>query len=185
MYLEEHLIQEQIEIIKTWENIWGLIIPEENIIYNSFWSKVKAFERSLYHWDDWVEAARVFKKEIYEEIWWYNTKLISWEDWDLSDRVREKYKIKRTKAKVLHDEGKVELIPLLKKKLYYGEKFINYRKNNSFKKTGSKIFYLRKSFYTQSKQYINHPILFIWMFVLLHATLLFFWIWYIKWKLKQ
>ena len=119
MYLEENLIEEAVNIIHTSNDIWALIVPEENIIYHSFWSKVKAFERSLYNGDNSVEAARIFKKEVYEALWWYNKKMISWEDWDLSDRVREKYKIKRTKTKVLHDEGKVELISLLKKKMYY------------------------------------------------------------------
>jgi len=182
MYPEKNLIEEAVKIINWSNDIWALIVPEENIVYNSFWSKVKAFERSLYNGDDSIEAARIFRKEVYEKLWWYNEKMISWEDWDLSDRVKEKYKIKRTKTKILHDEGKVDLITLLKKKMYYWKNFRLYRKHNSLQKTGSKIFYLRKSFYIHWKEYIKHPVLFIWMLVMIHLTILFFWIWYIKWR---
>ena len=185
MYLEEKLIWEAVKLIEKNKEIWAIIVPEENIIYNSFWSKVKAFERSLYNWDDKVEAARIFKKEVYNEIWWYNIELISWEDWDLSDRVREKNKTDRIKSKVKHDEWEVKIIELLKKKFYYWEKFTIYSKNNWIKQAWSKIFYLRKSFYTNYKKYLKNPILFIWMFIMLNLTILFFWVWYIKWKLKK
>jgi hypothetical protein len=44
-----------------------LIVGEENVQGNGYWTQVKAFERSFYRNDDQVEAARVFCKKIYDQ----------------------------------------------------------------------------------------------------------------------
>ncbi len=185
MYIPKDLVEEVVNIMEKNKSIGSLIIPEENIAYDWFWSKVRAFEKTFYDWDDGIESPRVFRKEVYKKVWWYNKKLISGEDWDLSNRVREMSKISRTKKKLLHDEWDIRLIELMKKKFYYWEEFVNYTKYNSFKNTLNKPFFMRKCFYTKYKMYFKKPILTFWLFTMLKLTLLSFWAWYIKWKLRK
>ncbi len=182
MYLENGLIDEIVQILEKHTQIKALIVPEINIWGHGYWSRVKAFERSLYHGDDDVEAARVFRRSLYEKLWGYNKKLVSWEDWDLSDRAREFSDIYRTKKRVEHDEWEIDLIQLLKKKFYYWSKIPLYIKENSSKKTWNKIYFFRKSFYKNWRSYIRHPLLFIWFFIMINLSLFSFTLWFLSWK---
>jgi hypothetical protein len=73
-----------------------------------------------------MEAARFFKKDIYESVDGYNESMVSGEDWDLSQRIEAKGKIGRINSLIKHNEGELKLLTTLKKKFYYAKQFAKY-----------------------------------------------------------
>lgn len=71
---------------------------------------------------------------------------------------------------IVHDEGKVTLLGLMKKKYYYAKKVSAYLKKHSFKITGGQIIYiLRPAFYRNWKRLLNSPMLSCGMILMLVA----------------
>jgi len=143
----------------------AVIIPEES--YGAgFWAKCKNLERSYYHGVDWIEAARFFDKKIFSEVGGFDKKLISGEDWDFSERVKQKSPIVRIESLIYHNEGNLTLYQTLQKKYYYSTKFSSYMKKNhdTINKTKQVNPIIRyKLFFSDYKKIISHPIVFIGM----------------------
>ena len=103
--------------------------------------------------------ANFFDKDVFWEMGGYDENLTGPEDWDLPHRIKKKYKIGRIKSKVVHDEGKVTLFGLMKKKYYYAQQLPNYLKKHSIKLTIMQIIYLlRPAFYKNWRKLIRNPV---------------------------
>lgn len=157
MELPSRTIAECIDVITNNQETGGIIIPEISV-GTTFWAKAKALERSSYIGDVSVEAARFFPKQIFFEIGEYNTNLISGEDWDLSQRVRERYPIRRIHIKVIHHEGKLRLKGILKKKYYYAQHIRRYFQEHPKTKQQKNILF-RKAYFKNWKNFAKHPII--------------------------
>lgn len=179
MYMSESIIEEAVLWFLKNAEIWAFIVPEDNKEWKYYWTKVKAYERSFYDWDDTIEAARIFRRDVYKNIWGYNEKMISWEDWDLSERVKSKYLIKRVKWRVIHDEWEIVLTKLLYKKYYYGKHFTWYVDNNKWTSIINKIYFLRPSFYKNIFKTSNKMHLIPWLIIMLTFELFAWWVWFI------
>jgi glycosyltransferase involved in cell wall biosynthesis len=107
----------------------GIVIPEESF-GEGWWAHCKRLERSFYLGVEWMEAARFFRKNSYEEVGGYNERMVSGEDWDLSQRIRRLGKIGRINNFIFHNEGKISLIQTIRKKYYYAQKFASYVSSN-------------------------------------------------------
>lgn len=129
MVLAPEVIGECVEKISQDPETKALVIPEESF-GKGFWAQCKKLERSFYVGVEWMEAARFFDKKVYVELGGYDEDLVSGEDWDLSQRVKSKYKISRIKSYIHHNEGQLKLIGLLKKKIYYAGLIRNYTSKN-------------------------------------------------------
>jgi glycosyltransferase involved in cell wall biosynthesis len=104
----------------------GIIVPEVSV-GNGFWAKCKALEKSLYVGNDLIEAARFFRKSVFESLGGYDLDLEAGEDWDLSQRIRKSgYRIGRIEATIKHDEGRLSLVRTMQKKGYYGKTLKRY-----------------------------------------------------------
>lgn len=118
IYFHLDSVRECVELIEN-NDCQAVILPEKSI-GEGFWTKVKAFERSFYVGNDYIEAARFFDKDIYDKIGGYDELLTGPEDWDLTVRFRKAgYKICRTKNFLEHDEGRLSFFGSTKKKKYY------------------------------------------------------------------
>lgn len=140
MELSKHVISACVKAISTNQRIKALIIPEESF-GEGFWSQCKKLERSFYSGIDWQEAARFFDKKIYEELGGYDEEQTGSEDYDLPSRLEYKYgkeSIARIKALIYHNEQKLSLIRVCKKKLYYAETLRAYVNKDSNKSRFSK-----------------------------------------------
>jgi glycosyltransferase involved in cell wall biosynthesis len=142
----------QAESHKVNKVLGGIIIPEESF-GDGFWAKCKALERSFYIDVDWIEAARFFLKDIFNEFRGFDEKLIGGEDWDLSQRVKSKYESSRIDSFIKHNEGRLSLVFLLKKKMYYGTKLGGY----SVKEANSKYFKSQSSIIKRYKLFFSYP----------------------------
>ncbi|MCX6759632.1 MAG: glycosyltransferase [Candidatus Nealsonbacteria bacterium] len=165
MELNENVIESCVKKTKSLENIAGIIIPEESFGIG-FWAQCKKLERSFYVGVDWMEAARFFDKNIFEEVSGYDENMVSGEDWDLSQRIEKEGKIGRINDFIYHNEGKIGLFKIIKKKFYYAGEFTNYAGKNKdskrFKKQ-TRIFSRYKLFFSQPKKLFKNPIIGIGM----------------------
>lgn len=153
------------------QKLGGIVIPEKSQGLG-FWAKVKAYERSFYEGDNTVEAARFYKREAFEKTQGFDEKLTGPEDWDLSDRVRRVYRIARIKSYILHNEGRLSLVKILKKKYYYAKSARAYLSKNKKGAVSAKtIPLLRPVFYRNPSKIISRPILFCAMIFLLSLEL--------------
>lgn len=164
MVLSKNVVKSCVDKMINME-IFGLIIPEESF-GEGLWAQCKKLERSFYVGIKWMEAARFFRKDIYEKLGGYNEKMVSGEDWDLSQRVESTGKIDRIDDYIYHDEGRVSFWKLMKKKYYYGKEFVNYLENNkesTNKDSQTGVIDRYKLFFADSKKLFKNPFLGILM----------------------
>lgn len=162
---------ESYKVSKVNKVLGGVVIPEESF-GEGFWAKCKALERSFYVGVDWMEAARFFSIKVFNEFKGYDEELISGEDWDLDQRVKEKYKILRINSFISHNEGKLSLGNLFMKKMYYASKIKNYLlKNKKYSKKQASMFKRYVLFLSIPEKIIHNPI--VWFGMLFMKTVEF------------
>jgi glycosyltransferase involved in cell wall biosynthesis len=118
------VVDECVEKIR--EGYDGVIIPELSV-GEGFWARCKTLEKACYIGDDTIEAARLFKKNVFERIFGYDSELEAGEDWDLNQRIRKAgYRIGRIDAFIIHKEGRLSLRETMLSKHYYGRTLEHY-----------------------------------------------------------
>lgn len=162
MVLTQNVVKECVEKIRSDKRVAAVVIPEKSIGF-SFWEKVKGFERSFYNekGDIFTDAARFFKKEVFEKVGRYDEKITGPEDWDLPETVLEKgYLIKRIMFPIYHYERIMSIWSLARKKYYYALKSGRYLKRHKISIISPKtIYFLRPVFYKNWRKLLRHPIL--------------------------
>ncbi|MBI4136928.1 glycosyltransferase [Candidatus Roizmanbacteria bacterium] len=166
MILRKEIVSSSLSRIQK-DKVGGIIIPEKSF-GQGFWTRVKAFERTFYVGDDSIEAARFFSKKVFNNAGGFDETISGPEDWDLSDRIRKEYGLSRIAEYIDHNEGRLSLTGLMKKKYYYGLQTHRYMKKNSLSPASSKIFFfLRSSYYRSPQKIIKHPFMYGMMFFML------------------
>lgn len=161
MELTKKVVKECVEKIGGYK---GIIIPEKSF-GKGFWAKCKALERSFYLGIDWIEAARFFNREVFEEFKGYDESQTGTEDYDLPQRIKEKYgnkSIGRINSFILHNEGNLSLLYILKKKYYYAKTanvYATKRSNKEYFLKQSSIIERYKLFFSHPKKLFKNPIL--------------------------
>ena len=138
----------------------ALYIPEV-ILGNSYWSKVRRFERSFYD-GTVIDCARFVKKDIFEQTGGFDLNMTGPEDWDFDKKVRkigsvevlDKYDFEAIDKKILDirywilgEEGLKKLINLTKDPIiFHNEAGFNLKKYLAKKKYYAKSFdtYIKK-----------------------------------------
>lgn len=140
MELSEEVLGDCVKEMQTNDSIVGLIIPEESF-GEGFWTRCKKLERSFYVGLDWMEAARFFSRKVFEEMGGYDEKNTGTEDYDLPQRIKERYgqgSVGRTGSFIFHNEGRVNLLKTCQKKFYYAKKLDQYKKISANEKNYKK-----------------------------------------------
>ena len=97
----------------------GVVVPEHSF-GEGFWADVRKFERSFYQGSETVEAARIFRRDVFEEVGGFDEAMApGGEDWDLTMRVRKVAVVTRISAAIAHDEGRPTFWNACAKKAYY------------------------------------------------------------------
>ncbi|MGH7922560.1 MAG: glycosyltransferase family 2 protein [Candidatus Dormibacteraceae bacterium] len=124
MELDPTVAEEAVALIDA--GAGGVIVPEYTD-GTGFWVGVRRLERSFYDGDDGVEAARIFKRQLLDEVGGFDETMSPGpEDWDLSNRVRLVLRIDRTMARIRHDEGSIRYLEACRKKAYYAQGLRSY-----------------------------------------------------------
>lgn len=100
----------------------ALVIPEVDI-GTSYWARVRGFERGFYEGAWWLKAARCYRKDQFLQIGGFDVGLIGPEDWDLDERIRSFGTVREISASIEHDERRIDLGGLMKKKSHYALSF--------------------------------------------------------------
>ena len=137
----------------------AIMVPEESV-GEGFWNKCVILERSCYVGDDDMEAARFFKKTIFNKLNGFDENLVaSGDDLDLNQRTRRKgFKIGRIHSFIIHHEGPRDPLSTIKKWRYYGRNMVKYYAKNP-KEAALQYLPLRRSWIKNWRKLINHPIL--------------------------
>ena len=170
MKLNKNVVEQCVKVAQKDSSIGGVIIPEISVS-QTFWEKVKAFERSFYNesGDKTTDAARFFSRKAYDMVGGYDETITGPEDWDLPEMISQKgYSIVRIKQPIYHYEHIPSYFSIIKKKYYYGINAHRYLSKHHISALSSKtIYFFRPVFYRQWKKLIKNPILGIGMIVLL------------------
>lgn len=156
MELGNDVISECVSVAEE-ENIKGIIIPEESK-GEGFWAQSRKLEKRCYLGDDQIEAARFFEKKSFWEVGGWDEEMISGEDWDLTNRFRRKFAVGRIKVKIIHNEGRLSLAGVAKKKFYYASKAGVYLKRYPLKMGDLIFFIIRPAYLRNWKLLLSDPI---------------------------
>ncbi len=175
MELSKDVVRECIRLVQSSKRIGAITILEKSIA-NSFWEKVKAFERSFYNdkGDETTDAARFFPIRVFDLAGGYDESITGPEDWDLTDRIKKMgYKVDLTAELIFHHERISSVLDLAKKKFYYGLKSHRYLSKHNMSLISPKtIYFLRPVFYKGFDRLLKHPILSIGMFIMLSLEII-------------
>jgi len=141
------------------KNVGGVIIPERSI-GNSFWVKVRDFERSFYNGTE-IESARFFKASLVKRVGGFDEDMVFFEESTLPQKIeRLGYNVKvRINSEILHYEENFSLFKWLKKKYYYGKTAFTYRKKyRKYANKQTSLFY-RFSIFLSNKKFYSKPML--------------------------
>lgn len=127
MVLSPDVVREVVERIA--KGAGGVIVPEITV-GEGYWARVRAFERAFYLGSDSIEAARFFRRDLFELVGGFDEDLTGAEDWDVSEKVRKLARIDRIEAHITHLEGRVTFLGACRKKAYYAEGVRLYVKKN-------------------------------------------------------
>lgn len=143
----------------------ALVIPEKSF-GEGFWAKCKAFEREFYLRDEDIEAARFFKKSIFQKFGGYDTKITGPEDWDLPLRMKKAgVKIGRVNDFILHNERKFSPWKSAKKKFYYALHSKEYLKRHPEMILTQGNLFFRPNFYKNLDKLLEDPLVTFGFFV--------------------
>jgi hypothetical protein len=116
MVLDKGLLEDIALGMKRYD---ALVIPERGG-GSGFMAGCKALEKSCYVGDEAVECARVVSRKAFSAVGGYDPELLLAEDRDFHQRIKEKFRVGRTTAGVLHDESQLSLLSDMRKSYAYG-----------------------------------------------------------------
>jgi len=171
MSIDEELIEDCVNIMeKALDKAGWVCIPVVDI-WNSFWVKVIAFERSFYKNTN-IEAARFLRKDLVEKVWWYKD-IIFYEEFIVPQEIAKLwYNVKlHTKYNIYHNYWDFTFIWNLKKKFYYGKSLDEYKKKVKeiwIEETWEWQMWVinRYMIFLKNKRFYKRPILALWVLVL-------------------
>ncbi|HSX24615.1 MAG TPA: glycosyltransferase family A protein [Candidatus Andersenbacteria bacterium] len=164
MELAPHLISECVGIATYDHQIKAIVIPEESF-GTTFWAKCKQFERSCYISTSWLHAARFYKRSAFDYIQGFDPNLIGGEDFDIQTKTIQAFtnsSIGYSTEKILHNEGSLTLVKLLKKKYYYGTTLYPYHHSRDKKhfRLQANPLYRMMLFFKHPLFMLQHPVIF-------------------------
>jgi glycosyltransferase involved in cell wall biosynthesis len=128
MEFTSNVIAECVNLIRCDSHIGGIVVPERSV-GNSFWVKVRDFERSFYAGSP-VESARFFPADVVKKVGGFEENIIFYEESTLPRRIQDKgYDVlARINSVILHHEENFSLCTWLRKKFRYGKTVQMYKR---------------------------------------------------------
>lgn len=135
----------------------AVVIPEESF-GEGIWARAKALERRCYLGDDNVEAPRFILREAWDAIGGLDETLRGGgDDWDLAQTLKERgFRIARSHTLVRHNEGRLTLSRLARKRFMYGRDALRYVAKRPRAAVAS-YFPLRRGYLRHWRDFARHP----------------------------
>lgn len=155
MELDPNVIMNCIE--KIGERYDAIIVPEISVGHG-FWAKCKTLEKTCYKEDDVIEAARFFRRSVFEVIGGYDIVLEAGEDWDINERTKYNgYTVGRINSLIKHDEGRLSLQDSMRKKQRYGKTLSAYKRKQP-SKAKQQLMFLRAAYFRNWRKLAEDPL---------------------------
>lgn len=175
--LQPTIVQECIDKVMSFRNKKdGLIkdialyIPEVIIGNDSWYTKVRDYEKSFYT-GTVIDCVRFMPVKIFHEVGGYDESMTGPEDWDLDNKIRARCIADMISTPMLHNEGHITFSKLIKKKSYYAKgmaKFTNkWRKHPATCKRLGLLYRFFGVFVENGKwkKVLQYPLLFLHMYI--------------------
>ena len=170
MILSPTLVEDSIKKITKTKSI--ALYISEIVMGDSYWSKVRRFERSFYD-GTVIDCVRFIKRDVFIKVEGFDESMTGPEDWDLDKKIRKVGKTSLLKTPIYHNEAEFNLKKYLSKKSYYTKSFDKYihkwgKEDSDVIKQFSPVYRYFGVFIEKSKwkKIISHPILSITMIFL-------------------
>jgi arabinofuranan 3-O-arabinosyltransferase len=156
MELPSELIEQAVALCKAGS---AAVILCEDSFGEGIWARAKNLERMCYWGDDSIEAPRFFKKSVWDEVGGLDEEVGGGgDDWDLFQKLKDHgYQVSRTEAKVRHNEGRLTLSHLWKKRFMYGRDSLLYIKKRPSAGVAS-YFPIRKAYLRNWRLFVSRPV---------------------------
>jgi glycosyltransferase involved in cell wall biosynthesis len=155
--LEPQIISEAVNVAES-NNYAAILIHNTSDPTISYWAKVRKFERDMYDSDNLNVAVRFIRRDVFLSVGGFDIRLVYGEDYDLHNRIIEKYKIGKINAKEIHVGEYKSIKEVGKKNYYYGKNAALFLKKN--KSRGLKqVSPFRKVYLKNYKEFLRHPYL--------------------------
>ena len=115
-------LADALRVCFTDADVAAAVLPERSH-GTGYLAASRALEKRLAIGDPRVEAARAFRASILDEVGPYDETIAAFEDYELADRVATRGGMVRAPVGVAHDEGRIRLAALARKKRYYGSQW--------------------------------------------------------------
>lgn len=153
------------------QGLVGLYIPER-ILGDSFWCRVRDFERSFYN-ATVIDCVRFFPKSTLGKVGGFDESLTGPEDWDFDKRMRKSGKTDIITSSLYHNEVYFNLNNYLKGKDYYSRSIEKYKdkwgEDDPEIKKQLGLYYRYLGVFIEKEQWrklVQHPFLALGMYIL-------------------
>ncbi len=164
MILSPMVIQDCVARVESDATVQGLYISEI-IMGDSFWCKVRRFERSFYD-GTVIDCVRFIRRSAFDVVQGFDESMTGPEDWDFDKKIRNIGAIALIKTSLYHNEANFNFRIYLRKKAYYSKSFDGYiakwgkddsdvRKQLGIRYRFFQVFAENGKWYT----FVRHPIL--------------------------
>lgn len=118
------VISKCVEKMEKEPNVSGLYVIEI-VTGESYWSRVRRFERGFYD-ATVIDCVRFVRASDFRAVRGFDTTMTGPEDWDFDKKIRERGKVALIKEPIYHDETEFDIRKYLTKKEYYARSFETY-----------------------------------------------------------
>ena len=121
MIVSKDVIKDCVKKIQNNTDVIALYISEI-VMGESFWCKVRRFERSFYD-GTVIDCVRFISKKAFDAVKGFDENMSGPEDWDFDKKIRQIGKTSLVKTPIYHNEQNFNLLYYLYKKSYYIKSF--------------------------------------------------------------
>jgi glycosyltransferase involved in cell wall biosynthesis len=159
MELSRYILEECLDCAEKNPEIEGIVIPERSV-GNSFWVRVRDFERSFYAGTK-IESPRFFRRDLIQRAGGFDESVVFYEESTLPQRIEKLGNVSRlrVKSEIMHHEEGFSLIRWLNKKYYYGKSAAKYRVLYREYGGTQMSFPYRLSLYTRTRRFYSAGVL--------------------------
>lgn len=136
----------------------AIVVHNSPDVRVSWIAKIRKFEVDMYKYDITHSSARFVKKEVYQKIGGFNSKITAGEDYDFQNKLnRDGYKTGFIEAEALHLGEPTHFWRHMKKYYDYGKDFVNYLNENQ-KESKKQLGFFRSVYFKNYNHFLKHPL---------------------------
>jgi glycosyltransferase involved in cell wall biosynthesis len=155
--LDPNVIMEAVNLAES-NNYAAILIHNTSDPSVSYWAKVRKFERDMYEYEDLNVAVRFIRKDIFLSIGGFDPELNYGEDYDLHNRIIQKYAIGKIHSKEMHLGEYKSLLEIAKKNYYYGKSASKFLRKNKLRGV-KQVNPIRRTFFNNLDKFVRQPTL--------------------------